>query len=127
MAKDSIHTLRSDCPVSAVLDIFGDKWTLLILRDIFIADNHQYNEFSAMQESIPTNILSDRLKRLVARDILEKVLYQERPPRYSYELTTKGKDTEPLIREMIKWGLKHVPGTGPQEKNELDKSKTKPK
>ncbi|MFT5193195.1 MAG: DNA-binding HxlR family transcriptional regulator [Cellvibrionaceae bacterium] len=104
--------LRSDCPVSAVLNIFGDKWTFLIIRDVIIENRHKYNEFAAMKDRIPTNILADRLKRLVEHDILEKRLYQERPNRYEYHLTQKGKELKPIIYEMVKWGLNHVSGTG---------------
>lgn len=104
--------LRSDCPVAAVLDLFGDKWTLLIIRDLLINQRHRYNEFAAMTETIPTNILADRLKRLVDHGVLEKVAYQQHPPRYEYHLTAKGRDLEPIIWGMIQWGLKHVPGTG---------------
>lgn len=104
--------MRSDCPISAVLDVFGDKWTLLVVRDIVINKRHKYNEFAAMDEGIPTNILANRLKRLVEYDILEKRPYQQRPTRYEYHLTQKGEDLIPIIHDMIHWGLKHVPGTG---------------
>jgi DNA-binding HxlR family transcriptional regulator len=104
--------MRSDCPISAVLDIFGDKWTLLIVRDIVINERHKYNEFAAMGEGIPTNILADRLKRLVKYGIVEKRPYQQRPTRYEYHLTKKGEDLRPIIHDMVRWGLKHVPGTG---------------
>ena len=108
----SVPPLRSDCPVAGVLDLFGDKWTLLIIRDLLINQRHRYNEFAAMPEGIPTNILADRLKRLVEQGVLEKVAYQQHPPRYEYYLTSKGRDLEPIIRSMIQWGLKHVPGAG---------------
>ena len=108
----STQPLRSDCPVSAVLDIVGDKWTLLIVRDIIINQRQRYSEFANMAEGIPTNILADRLKRLVKHGVLEKILYQQHPPRYEYRLTEKGRELEPMLRAMIQWGLKHVPGTG---------------
>lgn len=112
MSQSSIHTLRSDCPIAAVLDILGDKWTLLIVRDILLNRRHRYNEFVAMNEQIPESILADRLKRLVAYAILDKREYQNNPPRYEYHLTEKGQELEPILRDMIRWGLKHVPGTG---------------
>lgn len=104
--------MRSDCPVAGVLDRFGDKWTLLIIRELLFNQHHRYNEFAAMPEGIPTNILADRLKRLVEQDVLEKVAYQQHPPRYEYYLTPKGRDLEPIIRSMVQWGLKYVPGAG---------------
>lgn len=113
MANDTVESsMRSDCPVAGVLDRFGDKWTLLIIRDLLINNRHRYNEFAAMPEGIPTNILADRLKRLVDQGVLEKVAYQQHPPRYEYYLTAKGRDLEPIIRSMIQWGLKYVPGAG---------------
>ncbi|MEZ4707631.1 MAG: helix-turn-helix domain-containing protein [Caldilineaceae bacterium] len=112
MTETFSPSLRSDCPVSAALDIVGDKWTLLIVRDIIINQRHRYGEFANMGEGIPTNILADRLKRLVEFGILEKAPYQQHPPRYEYRLTEKGLDLEPILRAMIQWGLKHVPGTG---------------
>lgn len=66
--------MRSFCPISNVLDILGDKWTLLIIRDAF-AGKKTYGEFQASPESIPTNILAERLKRLVTHDILKKKIH----------------------------------------------------
>ncbi|KAA3661427.1 MAG: transcriptional regulator [Chloroflexi bacterium] len=112
MNKKNSDNLRSDCPVNAVLEVVGDKWTLLIVRDILLYDSHKYGEFAAMAERIPSNILANRLKRLVAHNILEMVPYQQHPLRYEYHLTTKGRDLEPLVQAMIHWGLTHVSGTG---------------
>lgn len=112
MSQSPGQLLRSDCPIAAVLDILGDKWTLLIVRDILIEHRHRYHEFVAMDEHIPESVLADRLKRLVAYEILDKQAYQNNPPRYEYHLTAKGKELEPILRDMIRWGLKHVPGTG---------------
>lgn len=104
--------LRSDCPINAVVELFGDKWTLLIVREMLIEDRHKYGDFAKMTEGIPTNILADRLKRLTAYDVVEKTPYQDNPIRYEYHLTDKGRDLEPMVREMIRWGLAYVPGTG---------------
>jgi DNA-binding HxlR family transcriptional regulator len=113
MTNDVVEApLRSDCPVAGVLDLFGDKWTLLIIRDLLINNRHRYNEFAAMPEGIPTNILADRLRRLVDHGVLEKVAYHQHPLRYEYYLTAKGRDLEPIIRTMIQWGLQYVPGAG---------------
>ncbi|MDJ0757277.1 MAG: helix-turn-helix domain-containing protein [Ardenticatenaceae bacterium] len=103
---------RSTCPITNVLDLVGDKWSLLIVRDILIHDKHRYGDFLAADEHITTNILADRLKRLEAAGIIAKTPYQNNPIRYEYDLTDKGHDLEPLVREMVRWGLKHIPGTG---------------
>lgn len=105
---------RSSCPISCVLDILGDKWTLLVVRDLFL-NKHRYNEFVDSPEGIPTNILADRLKRLEAEGIVKKVPYQEKPVRMEYFLTTKGAELGKVLGEMRKWADKHVPGvTSPQ-------------
>jgi DNA-binding HxlR family transcriptional regulator len=112
MTLPADYQMRSDCPVSAVLDVFGDKWTFLIIRSIVVEGCQRFNEFAAMKEGIPTNILANRLKRLVDHGVLEKQAYQHNPPRYNYQLTSKGDDLRPIVQAMIAWGLKHVPGTG---------------
>ena len=101
---------RSSCPVAKTLDIIGDKWSLLVLRDLF-ADKSTYSEFQESPEAIPTNILADRLSRFVEQGLIEKSPYQERPVRYAYTLTPKGRDLGPLLIEMVKWGEKYFPGS----------------
>jgi DNA-binding HxlR family transcriptional regulator len=98
--------------LAAGLDIFGDRWTLLIVRDMILHDRHRYGEFLAAGEGITTNILADRLKRLEAHGIIEKRPYQQHPVRNEYHLTDKGRDLEPAMRAIIDWGLKYVSGTG---------------
>lgn len=101
---------RSPCPVACTLDVLGDKWTLIVVRDLLLGKT-TYGELQQSPESIPTNILADRLKRLQAAGVIEKALYQERPPRYAYRLTQKGRDLGPVLLEMVRWGLKHIAGT----------------
>ena len=101
---------RSPCPVASTLDIIGDKWTLLVVRDLF-AGKKTYSEFQTSPEKIPTNILADRLKRLAEYGILGKRPYQEHPVRYEYCLTDKGKDLGVVLSAMVTWGEKHLPGT----------------
>ena len=101
---------RSPCPVACSLDLFGDKWTLLVVRDLLLGKT-TYSEFQKSPEGIPTNILAERLKRLQAAGIIEKSQYQERPVRYAYQLTAKGSDLQAVLLAMIDWGNKHVPGT----------------
>ena len=101
---------RSVCPVACCLDLLGDKWSLLVVRDLLLGKT-TYSEFHKSFEGIPTNILAERLKRLLAAGIIEKSRYQERPVRYAYQLTSKGRDLQPVLLAMIDWGNKHVPGT----------------
>lgn len=102
--------LRSHCPVAGVLDIVGDKWTLLVVRDLFLG-KHRYGEFQAAPEAIPTNILAERLKRLEAACIVKKEYYQHNPPRAEYYLTSKGAALAPILRAVREWGLEHIDGT----------------
>ncbi len=101
---------RSMCPISTLLDIVGDKWTLLVIRDLFL-NRRRYADFLASPEHIPTNILADRLKRLEAAGLVRRELYQENPPRAEYFLTRKGADLLPLLRAMRDWGKVHIPDT----------------
>jgi DNA-binding HxlR family transcriptional regulator len=103
---------RSVCGVACSLDLLGDRWTLLVVRDLLLG-KHTYGELQASPEGIPTNILADRLKKLQAENIVCKTLYRERPRRYAYHLTDKGRDLMPVLRSMVQWANKHVPGTRP--------------
>lgn len=99
---------RSSCPVASVLDILGDKWTLVVVRDLF-RNHHRFGDFLSSPEAIPTNILADRLKRLEAAGIVKRDLYQDNPPRAEYFLTTRGADLAPVLRAMVKWGTQYLP------------------
>jgi DNA-binding HxlR family transcriptional regulator len=101
---------RSPCPVACTLDILGDKWTLLVVRDL-VMGKKTYSEFLQSPESIPTNILAERLKRLESYGILNKQQYQDNPVRYEYVLTTKGEGLRPVLQAMVKWGNQHIDGT----------------
>lgn len=100
---------RSPCAVANGLDLVGDKWSLLIIRDMLLG-KRTYGEFAASPEGIPTNILADRLERLEDAGIITSSVYQERPVRYAYELTDKGKDLGEIVLAFVKWGRKHIPG-----------------
>ena len=101
---------RSSCPVACVLDILGDKWTILVIRDLFLG-KCTYNEFLKSPETMPTNILADRLKRLHKNKIVKKEKYQDNPARYHYKLTDQGKELWPLLKEIMQWGNKYIEGT----------------
>ena len=101
---------RSDCPLACVLDVMGDKWTLLIVRDLFHG-KHRFSEFLQSGEDIKTNILAERLKRLEKAGLVKKSPYQNNPPRYEYHLTKTGSKLFPIIKSFVKWARTHIPGT----------------
>ena len=95
---------RSPCPVAASLDIFGDRWTLLVIRDLFYGRS-RFKDFAASPENIPTNILTDRLERLLARGIIEQIPAEDGTKRMAYRLTKKGNALGPILRAMRDRGL----------------------
>ncbi len=101
---------RSNCPVAVSLDILGDKWTLLVVRDLWLGAR-RYSDFEISPERYPTNILADRLKRLVEHGLVEKTAYSERPQRFQYALTKKGKDALPILQAMRRWANHHYDDT----------------
>ncbi len=101
---------RSCCPVACTLDIIGDKWTLLIIRDLFLGRT-QFRDFCSSPEKIATNILTDRLKRLVETELVTRLPSAEQAGRETYHLTDRGKSLEPVLRAVAKWGEQHIPGT----------------
>ena len=113
-ASDLTHTaaMRSRCPVACTLDVLGDRWSLLVIRDI-VRGKSRFAEFLASPEGIPTNILADRLKRLTAQGIIRGRRYIQHPPRLEYSLTAKGEDLRPVMRAMVDWGVRHAGGRMP--------------
>jgi DNA-binding HxlR family transcriptional regulator len=106
-AKRPIPKRRSGCPLNASVEMLGDRWSLLILRDMMLRGFRSYNQFLNSYEGIATNILADRLKRLIAHGI---VTTQEDPSdgrRLAYVLTPKGLDLAPVLTEMVLWAAKH--------------------
>lgn len=101
---------RSDCPLACALEILGDKWTLVVVRDLLLG-KRRYSAFLESGEGITTNILADRLKQLERHGLIEKHPYQDNPRRYEYRLTRTGKDLWPIIRAMIAWSREYIPGT----------------
>ncbi|TGD82742.1 winged helix-turn-helix transcriptional regulator [Hymenobacter wooponensis] len=100
---------RSTCPISTALDVLGDKWTLLILRDMVFAGKSTYGQFLQSAEKMATNILADRLAVLESQGILTKAVAADKKSKFTYRLTEKGVDTVPLIIELVLWGAKHCP------------------
>lgn len=99
---------RSCCPITNSLDILGDKWTLLVIRDLALGKT-RYQEFMTSSERIASNILADRLKQLEASGLVTRRAYQQNPLRYEYVLTVKGEGLKPVLRALVVWGQKHFP------------------
>jgi len=106
----SLENARSGCPIASTLDLVGDRWTLVLVRDM-INGKKRFNEFLASPERIPTNILTNRLKRMEADGLVVKRRYQERPVRNEYHLTEHGRRLHPLLQEICRWANAHVEGT----------------
>lgn len=95
---------RSHCPINFTLELFGDPWSLLIVRDIVFSNKRRFKELLDSEERIATNVLVDRLARLQQNGIIEKICEQ-------YLITEKGLELVPLLAEMIAWGATHDPAT----------------
>ncbi|TMB65989.1 MAG: helix-turn-helix transcriptional regulator [Chloroflexi bacterium] len=102
------YAAQKFCPIARTLDIVGDRWTLLVLRDISLG-NTRYNELIESCSGISTNLLSERLKKLEDRGFVERFFYSDHPPRAEYRLTEKGQDFGEVLRAMYRWGTKHEP------------------
>lgn len=98
---------RSDCPISCSLDVFGDKWSLLIIRDIMLRGKLSYSEFLQSEEKIASNILVNRLSVLEAENILTKQVSPANKSKFIYSLTKKGVDLLPIVIEIMDWGAKY--------------------
>jgi DNA-binding HxlR family transcriptional regulator len=98
---------RSDCPINFALEIFGDKWTFLIVRDLMFKGKHYYGEFLQMEEKIATNILADRLSLLEQSGIVVKNVDPAHGSKFIYKLSQKGIDLLPVLTEVILWSAKY--------------------
>ena len=106
--KKSTESRRSACPIACSLDILGDRWTLLVIRDLFLGRT-RFKDFTASPEHIPTNILTERLQRLLDHQIIEQTPAEEGGKRLAYRLTQKGQALGPMLKQMRDWGLKWEP------------------
>src|SRR5688572_24143515 len=102
--------LRSGCPVACALDVVGDRWTLLVVRDL-LRGKKRFGELVASSERIPTNILAERLKRLEHAGLVEATVYSAHPPRWEYTLTASGRELEGVLSAVATWGHARFPGT----------------
>jgi DNA-binding HxlR family transcriptional regulator len=104
---------RSGCPLSISLEIFGDRWSLLIIRDLMVGGFREFKEFQESGEGIATNILADRLKKLEAAGIITARVEERDRRRVSYRLTEKGIDLAPVVLELLIWGARHEETAAP--------------
>ena len=96
-----------DCPVAKTLDVIGDRWSILLLREFFMYENRRFQDFEQAFVALTPSVLSVRLKELEASGIVESRLYSTHPPRLEYFLTAKGRALGPVLKEMKRWGERH--------------------
>jgi DNA-binding HxlR family transcriptional regulator len=107
----AIKSHGSGCPIAFSLETFGDRWTLLLLRDLLLFGKQRYGELLAAEEGIASNILSDRLKRLETMDFIERAPDPDDGRRVIYKVTEKGRSLTPVVLEIAAWGAKHDKNT----------------
>jgi len=113
---DCLPNRRSACPISVSLDLLGDKWTLLVLRDLVFMHKRHFRDFLDSSEKIATNILTRRLRTLECAEIITRRPDPDNARQVIYELTEKGLDLIPVLLDLIIWGAKYDPQTGaPQD------------
>ena len=101
---------RSGCPINLTLEVVGDKWSLLVIRDMIFGNRRHFRELlTRSEEGIASNILADRLKRLVEQGIISKADDPTHKQKSIYSLTQRGIELLPVIAQMAVWGLKHLP------------------
>ena len=96
------------CPIARTLDVVGERWTILILRDLVTGGARKFQDFERSLTGISPNTLSARLKRLEDAGIVERRFYEQHPPRAEYLLTEKGKELRPVLRTLFDWGQRHT-------------------
>jgi len=99
---------QSDCGVARTLDLVGERWTILLIRDMLLHGARKFQDFQASLPGLAPNTLSARLKTLEANGLVKRQLYSEYPPRVEYALTDKGKTLGPVLRALREWGTKHA-------------------
>jgi len=101
------YETQTGCPVAATLDVIGDRWTILILRDLVLGQSGKFNDLLESLRGISPNLLAQRLKRLEREGILERFFYSDHPPRAEYRFTEKGKELGSVVRALATWGYAH--------------------
>ena len=102
------YASQRKCPVARTLDMIGERWTILILRDLLLHGPRRYQDFQESLAGVAPNTLAARLKAMEADGLVERKLYNERPPRLEYHLTEKGKSLGPVLRALRSWGQEHA-------------------
>jgi DNA-binding HxlR family transcriptional regulator len=108
--NENDHTFRSACSIARTLELLGDKWTLLITRDLMWHNKHTFKALQGSDEQIPANMLSIRLQRLMTWGLVQRQAYQQQPVRYRYELTEAGRALEPALLQIMQWGHTYLEG-----------------
>jgi len=96
-----------DCPVARTLDLIGERWTMLLLRDLLLHGPRRFQDFQTSLPGVAPNTLSARLKAMEDSGLVRRQLYNEHPPRLEYVLTDKGKSLGPVVKALRDWGSKH--------------------
>ncbi len=104
---------RSDCPIACTLDLVGDRWTLLVLRDLFFGA-HYFDDFSESEEGIASNVLGDRLRKLEQAGLVSRKPDEHDGRRVRYALTERGKSLKPVLVAIARWGVENIEGTRPR-------------
>lgn len=110
MSELNALSLRSGCPIATTLDIVGDRWTLVIVRDL-INGKRRFGQFLDSPEGITTSVLADRLARLETCGLVTRSPYQQGPTRHEYELTEMGAALRPVLQDICRWANRYIPGT----------------
>ena len=110
MRKSLPAEFRSGCPIASTLDLLGDRWSLVLVRDM-LSGKSRFGEFLQSPERIPTNILAQRLAQLEDFGLVERRRYREHPPRYEYLLTASGRALLPVLQSVCRWANSQLPGT----------------
>lgn len=101
-------TYGQDCPVARTLDLIGERWTVLILRDLILKGAQRFQDLQESLAGVAPNTLSARLKALESAGLVKRNLYSEHPPRLEYQLTEKGKTLGPVLGSLRDWGRRHT-------------------
>jgi DNA-binding HxlR family transcriptional regulator len=99
----------NSCPVARTLDLIGERWTILLLRDLLLHGPRRFQDFQESLPGVAPNTLSSRLKSMEDHGLVRREMYNERPPRLEYVLTDKGKSLGPIVKAMRDWGAKNLP------------------
>ena len=112
LMKSAMPGRRSASPIAGSLDVLGDPWSLVVVRDLMFRDKHEYGDFLGSEEGITTNVLADTLTRLTEVGIVLRLDHPTERNKYIYRLSEMGIDLLPLIIELAHWGTKYVPNNG---------------